>query len=53
MHETVESQKDPVGLRKSRIVFMKKLIEIKNHYKDSEKELHDRMDPSFTTCSWD
>lgn len=41
----VESQKDPVGLRKSRIVFMKKLIEIKNHYKDSEKELHDRMDP--------
>lgn len=41
----VESQKDPLGLRKSRIVFMKKLIEIKNHYKDSEKELHDRMDP--------
>ena len=24
---------------------MKKLIEMKNHYKDSEKELHDRMDP--------
>eukprot|EP00434_Breviolum_minutum_P026872 symbB.v1.2.023753.t1/scaffold2198.1/size86077/3 len=41
----VESQKDPVGLRKSRIVFMKKLIEMKNRYKDSEKELHDRMDP--------
>ena len=43
--ETVEAQKDPVGLRKSRILFMKKLIDMRNRYKDDEKMLHDKMEP--------
>ncbi len=43
--ETVEAQKDPVGLRKNWILLRKKLIDMRNHYRHDERKLHDQMEP--------
>ena len=41
----IEAQMDPVALRKNRILFMKKLIDMRNHWRTDERKLHDQMEP--------